>query len=169
MHDIPFQSFPKMPRLEQEIFEITEKIDGTNCLIFVSEDKSIIKAGSRNNWITLPDDHFGFGQWVKDHEEELRTLPPGYHHGEWWGNRIQRGYGLKHNVFSLFRDVKDKPSCVSVVPHLCSVPFRDLHYTIETLWREGISWAASQYVVFDRPEGLIAYGKLTGKRYKIYF
>jgi hypothetical protein len=46
----------------------------------------------------------GFAQWVKINQDELRTLGKGYHYGEWWGNGIQRGYGLPKGEkrFSLF-------------------------------------------------------------------
>ena len=101
-----FKEFPKMPRLSREII-VTEKIDGTNAQVAVAEldgysspgavwegDGLAIYAGSRTRWITPEADNFGFAAWVRDNAEELATLGPGNHFGEWWGRGIQRGYGL---------------------------------------------------------------------------
>lgn len=99
----PFQEFNKIPRLSREII-ITEKIDGTNVQIYISDDLSIVQAGSRNRWI-YPEkskDNAGFAVWVKTNEDEIRKLGPGIHYGEWWGAGIQRTYGLKEKRFSLF-------------------------------------------------------------------
>lgn len=95
-----FQEFPKMARLSREVI-ITEKIDGTNAQVFIGEDGTI-RAGSRTRWITPEDDNFGFAAWVHDRRDELLTLGPGRHFGEWWGQGIQRGYGLTERRFSLF-------------------------------------------------------------------
>jgi len=95
-----FQSFPKMARLYREAV-ITEKIDGTNAQVCITEDGEIL-AGSRTRWITPEDDNFGFAAWVRDNKEELLQLGPGRHFGEWWGQGIQRKYGLDHKRFSLF-------------------------------------------------------------------
>jgi hypothetical protein len=98
--EIEFQPFPKMARLMREII-ITEKIDGTNAQVCITEDGDI-RAGSRTRWITPQDDNAGFAAWVEQHREELLTLGPGRHFGEWWGCGIQRNYGLKEKRFSLF-------------------------------------------------------------------
>ena len=95
-----FQGFPKLARLSREVI-VTEKIDGTNAQVFISEDGTLL-AGSRTRWITPEDDNFGFAAWVQAHRDELLTLGPGRHFGEWWGKGIQRGYGLSERRFSLF-------------------------------------------------------------------
>ena len=59
-------------------------------------------AGSRNRWITPESDNYGFAKWVRDNSSKLFNLGPGHHFGEWWGNGIQRNYGLKEKRFSLF-------------------------------------------------------------------
>lgn len=87
-----FQKFPKMARLSRECI-ISEKIDGTNACILITEDGQIL-TGSRTRWITPADDNFGFASWCAEHREELMTLGVGRHFGEWWGSGIQRGYGL---------------------------------------------------------------------------
>jgi hypothetical protein len=95
-----FQDFPKMARLTRNVI-VTEKLDGTNAQICISEDCEL-KAGSRTRWITPEDDNYGFAAWVQAHRDELLTLGPGRHFGEWWGAGIQRRYGLTEKRFSLF-------------------------------------------------------------------
>lgn len=119
-----FKEFPKIARLNREIV-ITEKIDGTNALIYIGDDFETILAGSRTKWITPQDDNQGFAKWVQDHKEELLSgLGPGYHYGEWWGVGIGRRYDLKEKRFSLFNvsrwtdDVR--PKCCGIVPLLYS-------------------------------------------------
>lgn len=116
-----FFGFPKMARLNREIV-ITEKIDGTNACVAITEDMRIL-AGSRTRWITPEDDNFGFAAWVQQHKEELLLLGPGRHFGEWWGKGIQRGYGLSERRFSLFNvsrweNAAELPACCSIVPVL---------------------------------------------------
>jgi len=102
-----FQEFPKIARLNREVI-VTEKIDGTNASVFIGEptdfEPGVFLVGSRTRWITPEADNHGFARWAYDHEEELRTLGPGAHFGEWWGSGIQRGYGLEKGEkrFSLF-------------------------------------------------------------------
>jgi len=100
-HQIEFQKFPKIPRYNRPII-ITEKIDGTNAQILVLENGQVF-AGSRSQWITPDNDHYGFAAWVQQHEAEIReVLGPGRHVGEWWGQTINRGYDLDRRCFSLF-------------------------------------------------------------------
>ena len=116
-----FRPFPKLSRLSREVI-ITEKIDGTNASIFITETTDdergplswnqqkiiaiigdlTIRAGSRTRWITPGDDNFGFATWVNQNRDELIKLGPGHHFGEWWGQGIQRGYDLTEKRFSLF-------------------------------------------------------------------
>ena len=97
-----FRPFPKIPRLSREII-ITEKIDGTNASITITEDGQFL-TGSRNRWITPEDDNFGFSAWAHANKDVLMGLGVGTHFGEWWGHGIQRGYGLPkgRRRFSLF-------------------------------------------------------------------
>lgn len=109
-----FQPFPKMARLSRECI-ITEKIDGTNAQVCITEDGDIF-AGSRARWITPADDNFGFAAWVEGNRSELLKLGPGRHFGEWWGRGIQRGYGLQDRRFSLFNVSRwclhNEPPCI---------------------------------------------------------
>ena len=108
-----------MARLTRRVI-ITEKIDGTNAQVFIADDGAM-KLGSRTRWITPEDDNYGFAKWATANAEELRTLGPGRHFGEWWGQGIQRGYGLTEKRFSLFnvsRWAESRPACCHVVPVL---------------------------------------------------
>ena len=97
-----FEEFGKIARLSRNCV-VTEKIDGTNAQVYIPEDGSPMLIGSRTRWITPSDDNFGFARWAMEHEEELRNgLGPGRHFGEWYGQKIQRTYGLDHKRFALF-------------------------------------------------------------------
>ena len=98
--DIEFQEFPKIARLSREII-VTEKIDGTNSQICITEEGDIL-FGSRNRWLSLEDDNYGFCKWGLEHKKELLSLGPGRHFGEWWGQGLQRKYNLSEKRLSLF-------------------------------------------------------------------
>lgn len=89
-----------MARLSRECI-ITEKIDGTNAQICITQCGQLL-VGSRTRWITPENDNFGFAAWVSAHRDELMKLGPGRHFGEWWGQGIQRKYGLSERRWSLF-------------------------------------------------------------------
>jgi hypothetical protein len=95
-----FVEFPKLGRLAREVI-VTEKIDGTNAQIGITEDGDIFY-GSRTRWITPMNDNHGFARWAEGNKSELLKLGPGRHFGEWWGTGIQRGYHLSEKRFSLF-------------------------------------------------------------------
>lgn len=158
---------------------ITEKLDGTNASILIKEhfghelsagyvtqvelygDLYNICAGSRNRWL-LPIkeyDNYGFARWVQDNASELVKLGPGHHFGEWWGQGIQHGYGLKEKRFSLFNvnrwTQENIPKCCHVVPHLYTGPFdmEVIHEHMNSL-RDNGSVAVPGWM---EPEGLIIY------------
>lgn len=154
----PFEAFPSIPRLFRDCV-ISEKIDGTNALIWISDDRSVVQAGSRTRWITSQDDNKGFARWVKENEELLRNLGPGLHAGEWWGAGIGRSYGLKQKQFSLFNasrwtdDVR--PAICGVVPVLYRGPFSEAKVR-EALFL--LSLLGSQAAPgFRDPEGVVVY------------
>jgi hypothetical protein len=94
--DIEFKAWPKIARLNRRMI-ITEKIDGTNAAVIVTEGGQVY-AQSRTRLITpgKTTDNFGFAAWVEQNKVFLaERLGPGYHYGEWWGVGIQRGYGLR--------------------------------------------------------------------------
>lgn len=153
----PFESFPKISRLSGLSCVITEKIDGTNAQVFISNDGDVL-AGSRNRWVTPEDDNYGFASWVETNEQDLRQLGPGRHFGEWWGSGIQRRYGLNEKRFSLFNTGRwstERPSCCGVVPVLYAGLF-SMDAIQETLGRlkETGSIAAPGFM---DPEGVVVF------------
>ena len=182
-----FQEFPKMARLSREVI-VTEKIDGTNAQIFISDDLSEFRVGSRTRWITPQDDNHGFARWAEDHRDELMTLGKGRHFGEWWGSGIQRGYGLTKGEkrFSLFNVVRwclhgqvpqriptgdpriEKyqdvlPACVGLVPILGrGIGFDGCDGILSDLAMHG-SYAAPGFM---NPEGIVAFHTAAGCGFK---
>jgi len=175
---VPFVEFPKMARLNRECI-ITEKIDGTNACIHITEDGQLL-TGSRTRWITPADDNYGFARWAQEHREQLLTLGHGTHFGEWWGSGCQRGYGLKNGEkrWSLFNVARwclagQEPQRIptadprnekyqQVLPeccHLVPVLYRGLFDTtivremVEYLRRHGSQAAPG----FMKPEGVVCY------------
>lgn len=162
-----FVPFPKIARLSRECI-ITEKIDGTNASILITEDGKV-QAASRTRWITPEDDNFGFAAWVKSHEDEIRTgLGLGHHFGEWWGGKIQRGYGLKEKRFSLFNVTRWKdqplPAGIQLVPVLYEGIFdtNEINESIRHLSVVG-SLAAPGFM---DPEGVVIYHAAANMMFK---
>ena len=142
---IEFKEWPKTPRLLRNI-TITEKIDGTNAAIGIIEsddqnDPNIIAhieridgiygvyAQSRSRLITpgKSTDNYGFAGWVQSNAAELvELLGLGLHYGEWWGNGIQRKYGMAEKWFSLFNTARysalETDINLAVVPVLYAGP-----------------------------------------------
>ena len=150
---------------------ITEKIDGTNAVVYVGED-GVVLAGSRSRWITPEADNFGFARWVKDHEDELRDgLGAGYHYGEWWGSGIQRGYGLvkgekRFSLFNTHRWTEKRPACCGVVP-VIAIRSSDLSVHVAgalALLRNGGSLAAPGFM---NPEGVVIYHTASKALFKV--
>lgn len=116
--EVEFKEWPKIPRWSNESYVITEKIDGTNGCIIVTEDGDVF-AQSRSRILdeSSEGDNYGFCKWVNGNKADLLKLGVGYHYGEWWGQGIQRNYGLTERKFSLFNIWhKDMPECVEKVP-----------------------------------------------------
>lgn len=159
-----FIKFPKIPRLNRAIF-ITEKIDGTNAQVIVQEDGQVL-AGSQNRLITPDADNFGFAAWVQKNYDELRTLGIGRHYGEWWGQGIQRGYGLTEKRFSLFNYERwgdTRPACCHVVPLLYYGLFGYQPHVLDRL-RYGGSVAAPGFM---KPEGIVIYHTAAQHYFKV--
>lgn len=191
-----FVEFPKIARLNREMI-LTEKLDGTNAQINIQRvlsdevseamDAAVIsvldepaagttllmRAGSRSRWVTLKDDNYGFARWVHERADELFQLGEGAHFGEWWGQGIQRKYGLAEKRFSLFNvgrwidahtpnariwDTEKQtpaPTCCHVVPVLYRGPFSVDECSLYLNWLEKYGSAAAPG--FMRPEGIICY------------
>jgi len=183
-----FEEFTKIPRLSRPIV-ITEKIDGSNGQLYIQthaefeaahpevldlchryeesyiqDDTYIMHVGSRKRWLgpRKTEDHFGFYKWAEEHFAELCLgLGSGRHYGEWWGQGIQRNYGLNNKRFSLFNthrwgDDAVRPECCHVVPIIGT---GDVFDTVAidlalTLLKVGGSHAAPG---FARPEGVVVF------------
>ena len=198
-----FEAFPKIPRLFREMV-ITEKIDGTNAAVLIedigeaaADDIPLapsdvlhegrvyhVAAQSRKRVIFpnqdgLASDNFGFAGWVRENQEALvQLLGPGRHFGEWWGQGIQRGYGLDHKRFSLFNpefhfgelanESGGVPAIldqVGTVPVLYRGPFdtQDVRDAVDQLAQVG-SFAAPG---FKRPEGIIVWHEAARQTFKV--
>lgn len=164
-----FKEFPKIARLARDII-VTEKIDGTNALVYIAEDGSnAVYAGSRNRWIEPGSDNFGFAAWVQQNQSELTLLGPGYHYGEWWGRGIGRGYGLTERRFSLFNtslwsDPERRPACCGVVPVLYTGPFTT--NVVEAMLQELSHTGSVAAPGFTRPEGVVIFHTASGYLFK---
>ena len=184
-NELEFTPFPKVPRLSRECI-VTEKIDGTSGCICITED-GVMHVGSRSRWITPEDDNYGFARWARDNESELLKLGPGRHFGEWWGQGIQRKYGMTEKRWSLFNVARwclhgtepqriisadpriEKyqevlPPCCHLVPVMYRGPFNTS--TIEWylyLLRKNGSLASPGFM---RPEGIVCYHIAAGVAFK---
>lgn len=183
MTPIEFLAFPKMARLSREAV-ITEKIDGTNAAIVIGpgdpNDPHVIatrlngcapdwvmKAQSRNRFITPGDDNYGFAAWAVSNAESLFELGEGRHFGEWWGKGIARNYGLAERRFSLFNTQRwgeTRPSCCHVVPVLWRGNFDTnvADFLVSELRKKG-SLAAPGFM---KPEGIIVFHTAAGIGFK---
>jgi hypothetical protein len=185
-----FIAYPKTPRLKREIV-ITEKIDGTNAQVVITHgsfeddlddttiiaasgdevDLLIMRVGSRTRWITpgKTTDNYGFAQWAQDNADELFKLGVGQHFGEWYGQGIQRNYGLDHRRFALFNTARwgahnpNTPACCEVVPLLGVVPLDQVQEVLTNLAFDGSKAVPG----FDRPEGIIAYHSASKQNFKV--
>lgn len=182
---IEFTGFPKMARLSRECV-ITEKVDGTNGCIRITEEGEFL-VGSRTRWITPEDDNHGFAKWAYEHKEELMQLGSGQHFGEWYGEGIQRRYGLTEKRFVLFNTIRwclygtepqrietadpriEKyqevlPVCCGLVPILYRGIFdtREVDKAIEFLKVNGSQAAPG----FMKPEGIVVFHIAAGIGFK---
>lgn len=173
-----FEPFPKIARLKREAV-VTEKIDGENMAIKISDDGCEIQCQSRNQNIYVHKDVSGFANWVHAHSAELiKQLGPGIHFGEWWGSGIGRGYGLKEKRFSLFnvhRWHTESEDCKCVEAPLC--------YVVPTLTRinrfstEEVDKALAELKVtgsiaakgYNNPEGVVVFHTQNSALYKVTY
>lgn len=152
-----------------------------------------IRVGSRNRWLTLENDNHGFAKWVVEHAlfsegpesnpataaSGLYALGPGRHYGEWWGQGIQRKYGLDHKRFSLFNVIRwnaqmfyihkvlpenstielinyrEPPECCYVAPILWYGPFA--HVPVNAIMENFEKKGSIAAPGFMKPEGIVVY------------
>lgn len=176
MTEVEFTPWPKTPRLFRNMV-VTEKIDGTNAAIRVTQDGHCV-AQSRNRIITPENDNAGFAAWVREHESLLIwDLGVGIHFGEWWGDGIQRGYGLPRGErrFSLFNTVRhlsrgdvtpqfDVPG-LGIVPVLFHGTFSTGEIGIQL--RNLATFGSKAAPGFMRPEGVCVYHSASRQVFKV--
>ena len=168
--DFPeFRAFNKIPRFRHRPVIITEKIDGTNGIVHVTDDGRIF-ADSRNRWLTLEKDNYGFARWVDDHSDELvEGLGEGTHYGEWYGQGIQRRYGLDHKRFAPFNvgrwNADNKPACCEVVPTL--IVDTRVEFAIESALEKLTLGGSVAVPGFMDPEGIVVYHSASGQLFKV--
>lgn len=186
-----FRPFPSIPRWSRDI-SITEKINGTNAKVSIVETEAKnslmaryilatfpngktktlhVLAGSKERWLVPGSevtDNYGFAAWVKKNAEELLQLGPGHHAGEWWGQGIYSGYGLKEQRFSLFNLKRwgnhEQPSCCHVVPELYHGPNEP--GVVERVLRELAEQGSRAAPGFMHPEGVVIFHTASGHMYK---
>jgi hypothetical protein len=205
-----YPKFKSIPRLHRRVV-LTEKIDGTNGLveitladaeailtltgdeqggIVVFDEQGtpfVVRAGSRNRWLTIDNDNFGFARFVRDNAQALLALGAGKHYGEWFGKGIQSGYGLDEKRFALFNvakwyDPRDPevteqyratfpkaqpaPEVVTVVPVISVIDGKYLNEAVDdalnTLESEGSFIAPG----FENPEGVVVFHDAAGAYFK---
>lgn len=194
-----FKAFPKIPRLNRDCV-ITEKLDGTNVCVVIEivhlQDGEAIEAGavyighrdeeftpstyykvyaqSRNRIITPEDDNYGFAKWVYHNAENLSAaLGEGYHYGEWWGQGIQRKYGLDHKRFSLFNVHRweSLPFSEYGLDNVGSVPvlYRGKFNTwdVENCINELDAFGSKAAPGFMKPEGVIIWHEAAQQLFKV--
>ena len=168
---VVFRAWPKTPRLFRDMC-ITEKIDGTNAAIHVTPDGNVV-AQSRNRLIYPDADNYGFAKWAEVNAADLaEALGEGIHYGEWWGNGIQRGYGLANGDkrFSLFNIHRYADVSIPEIGlGLVSVLYQGAFDTdtvvdmLELLVMDGSSAAPG----FMRPEGIVIYHEAARSVFKV--
>lgn len=191
-----FKSWPSIPRMSKERVVVTEKIDGSNsairirphsdeddlstavCSVLTDDGLYTVWAQSRKR-LLLPGkstDNFGFAGWVYANASALvRVLGPGDHYGEWWGQGIQRGYGLTEKRFSLFNaprwfeflhptEARSEVDNLYIVPTLFMGDFYDLN-VVEL--RDALLEKGSQAVPGFKSEGMVVYLRELNASYKV--
>lgn len=180
-----FEGMRKIARLSKEVI-VTEKIDGTNGQIYIIEEPLVdpvpgegvihlsgghMLVGSRTHWLKHEADNYGFWHWAYDHADELMKLGPGRHYGEWWGSKINRGYGLPSGQrnFSLFNTSKwsddlARPVCCRVVPVLWAGPWDSLN-VVDILVDMRYRGSRAQ-PGFMNPEGVVVFHTAAGVAFK---
>lgn len=147
-----FKPWPKIPRFSGVGMVITEKIDGTNAQLIVREDGTV-QAGSRTRFLTPEQDNFGFAKWVQEHASELAALGAGRYYGEWYGQGIQRGYGLDHKRLALFYHGHHLPACCQAVPVLYHGEYSK--NMIDVVHKALMDLGSAAVPGWDKPEGVV--------------
>lgn len=155
-------------RLDDETKELHERMDDTRTPYYE------VSAQSRNRMISPTDDNYGFAKWVHENATALAySLGEGYHYGEWWGQGIQRKYGLDHKRFSLFNVHRWESlpfeqyglDNVGTVPVLYRGPFDT--DTIDAIIGDLILGGSKAAPGFMKPEGVIVWHEAAQQMFKV--
>ncbi len=170
--DVPFESYPKIENIKKIYMSVTQKIHGTNGQIYITcngKDYNIY-AGSRNRWLSLNNDNAGFARFVHDNRHEIvNLLGEGRHFGEWAGEGINTGEGMKEKKFFLFDwrrwQKMPLPKGIDSVPVLYTGDWS--RQQLEAIMQD-LKLNGSRIVPgYMKPEGIVI--NLAGKLYKKVF
>ncbi len=133
-----------------------------------------IFAGSRKKWLDTSSkgDNFGFAKWVEANAEELLKLGEGRHFGEYYGQGIQRNYGIDEKRFALFNvkkweDPEVRPKCCDIVPVLYRGKWYRQDFYAPNEFINYLKLEGSKIVPgFMNPEGIIIYHTASRKLFK---
>ena len=180
-----FQAWGKTPRLNRQMV-VTEKLDGTNAAVVIADrnkehslgaiavtDGYAVFAQSRKRFVTPQSDNFGFARWVSENAPGLvEALGPGTHFGEWWGQGIQRGYGLKEKRFSLFNTNRweyNDPRHEGV-PGLGTVPVLFTGLFDSSIINDIVTYELEESYAapgFNNPEGVVVWHDAARQSFKV--
>lgn len=166
-----FRPWPDIKRFEGIHVQITEKLDGSNGCIVITEDN--IYAQSRNRILTLDSDNYEFARFVEEQKLELREiLGTGFHYGEWYGCGIGTKYGMTERRFALFdvhrwKDNPNLPNRIDVVPVLYDGIYTE--NIIEKILNDLKENGSKMIIGWMKPEGIVIYFPQFGRRLKRVF
>lgn len=135
-----------------------------------------VYAQSRNRLIRpgKATDNAGFAGWVSQNAAQLvELLNPGLHYGEWWGQGIQRNYGLKEKRFSLFNTHAHKgiyersEGLLRTVPVLYQGPNQGAR--VEEAMQYLAEYGSEAETGFANPEGVCVYHSASKQVTKVTF
>jgi hypothetical protein len=116
-----WQTIPEVPVRAGDVFSLEEDGGGPR-------SRSIfyrVTVQNTTRIVTVQEDMNGIAAWARENAAGIvAALGPGIHFGEWWGYKINRGYGLRvgDRRFSLFNTVRWNKLNGQQVPGLYSVP-----------------------------------------------
>ena len=136
----------------------------------------LVYAQSRKRLITPDADNHGFAAWVWANADALvQVLGEGLHFGEWWGNGIQRGYGLpkgekRFSLFNTTRWAEYAAKLSEAVPELRVVPvlYEGLFSTNEVYLAKNDlrEFGSRASTGFMNPEGVVVYHSAANVMFK---
>jgi hypothetical protein len=136
-----------------------------------------VRAGSRTRWLREGEpDNAGFRVWVRDNARTLvKDLGPGLHFGEWYGQGINRRYGLDHKRFALFNTkrwtyetvLQFRTPNLEVVPILWDGPAQVMSHAVDECLKELRENGSVNAPGFMRPEGIVVFHSAAGQYFKV--